>query len=73
MISESQISCRRWSFSTLQLQLRATDDSEGVVVISCSNWLLVLKGLRRPRRRLAAVSSALVKEHSVGLSLVMEP
>lgn len=53
----------------LQLQLRATDDSEEVVVISCPDWLLVLKDLRSPRRHLAAVSSALVKEYSVGLLL----
>lgn len=51
----------------LQLQLRATDDSEEVVAISCSNWLLVLKDLRSPRRHLAAVSLAFVKEYSVGL------
>lgn len=69
MISESQISRRQRSFSTLQLQLRATDDSEEVVVISCSNWLLVLKDLRSPTRHLAAVSVALVKEYGVGLLL----
>lgn len=48
----------------LQLQLRATDDSEEVVVISCSYWLkLVLKNLRSPSRHLAAVSGAFVKEY----------